>query len=441
MVGKMLDGANLIERVRASLGSLGRSILNLVIGGAVAAVVTLVIGARVSNFFGGPDAYKIYVAGKLDSGDELKELFDAIPDEPKEDLTIDTKPIKIEKQDDKGDPHYAEQIAGDISRKDDALLVVGHVFSTSTKAALPYYLGGPRQGADPPIPVILTTETNPDLLPPKVSDGLCPPAMRLSPTDDEQARTAAIFGSSLASNFWVVADVDNAVYSQYLTSQFISQVNKQKKQHVVLSSTDQSVPPLDALKALKIDGVFFAGEWSDALILIRQINTFKSAGAFPRGPAVILSDAAVDKSLLDNGGSDVNGVFLTHQLTAAEYQDASKGYAKYGHDAYNLAARMIQQADKEFAKRRQSHGWLSYWFKFALKMHRASDARAVLDEVIQGYVTQLNSPTSLTECKYERKANGEPVNPDDAEAKFHVWHIQNGQFFDCPDAGSSACAN
>jgi hypothetical protein len=76
----MLDGANLIERVRASLRSLGRSILNLVIGGAVAAVVTLVIGARVSNFFSGPDAYKIYVAGKLGTGDELKELFDAIPD-------------------------------------------------------------------------------------------------------------------------------------------------------------------------------------------------------------------------------------------------------------------------------------------------------------------------------------------------------------------------
>ena len=113
----------MIGRLRASLRFLMRSFTTWVVGPAVGAILALVIGARVTNFFGGPDTYKIYVVGKLGSEDELKKLFDAIPDAPRENLTIDTKPIKIEKQDDKGDPHYAEQIAADISRSTPHLFI------------------------------------------------------------------------------------------------------------------------------------------------------------------------------------------------------------------------------------------------------------------------------------------------------------------------------
>jgi ABC-type branched-subunit amino acid transport system substrate-binding protein len=425
-------------RLRATLQLLSGSFVKWVVTPAVGAILAFIIGARVTDFFGGPDHYKIYVVGKLGSEDELKNLFDGIPDGIVQNVTIDDKPIKVEQRDDKGDAHYAEQIAAEISQKEDALLVVGHIFSTSTKAALPYYLGSTPQAAHPPVPVILTTETNPDLLPPTVSEGFCPPALRLSPTDDEQASQAAVFGSSVASNFWVVADVDNGVYSQYLTNKFISRITDQKK-HVALSSTSQSMPPLDVLKALKIDGVFFAGQWAPALVLIRQINLLKALGTFPKGPSILLSDGSVDKSLLGNGGSEVNGVFLTHQLSATEFTDATKGYKKYGEDAYGLARRMIEQADKEFANRMRARSRLSYWLKQALKVHRVSDARAVLDGVIQEYVTQRKSPTSLTDCLYQRKANGDPVTPDDAEAKFHVWRVQNGQFLDCPDTASGTC--
>jgi hypothetical protein len=182
--------------------SLSRFLVKWVITTVVGATVAVVIGARVTRIFAGPESYKVYVTGKLGAKDELKKLFEAVPDGLVSNLSIDTKPIKIEKLDDKGAPHYAEQIAREIAGRDDTLLVVGHALSTQTKTALPYYVGGAPQGAKPPIPVILTTETNPELLPHGVSEGLCPPVMRLSPTDDEQAATlqflkpAAIFGSS-----------------------------------------------------------------------------------------------------------------------------------------------------------------------------------------------------------------------------------------------------
>jgi len=62
----------LIERPRIFLRFLGRSVSTWVLGPAVGAVLALVIGARATNFFGGPDTYKIYVVGKLGSEDELR---------------------------------------------------------------------------------------------------------------------------------------------------------------------------------------------------------------------------------------------------------------------------------------------------------------------------------------------------------------------------------
>src|SRR5262245_12589227 len=100
---------------------LAHFLVKWVVTPAVGAILAFVIGARVTSFFAGPNDYKVYVIGKLDREDELKKLFDAIPEGPVSNLTIDTKPVKIEKRDDKGDSHYAEQIAQEIAGKKDTL--------------------------------------------------------------------------------------------------------------------------------------------------------------------------------------------------------------------------------------------------------------------------------------------------------------------------------
>src|SRR5579885_1338974 len=98
-------------------------------------------------------------------------------------LTLNGAAIQFEALNDLGEPSNAQRIAADLAARDNTLLVVGHISSTQTKQALPAYL----QKARPPIPVILTTETNPHLLPPKISDEIYYPVFRLSPTDDAQA--------------------------------------------------------------------------------------------------------------------------------------------------------------------------------------------------------------------------------------------------------------
>lgn len=415
------------QTIIAVVRFLGRTLVKWVISPTVGVVVSLAFVGRVTNFFVGPESYKVYVVGKLDSKDELKTLFDAIPDGLVPNLTIDTKPVKIEKRDDKGDPYYAEKIAQEISRSRDALLVVGHALSTQTKTALRYYWGEAPRSAKPLIPVILTTETNPDLLPSQVSRGSCPPAMRLSPTDEKQAEKAASFAVSRASNFWVVADTENSVYSLYLAREFTSQVNRLNKR-VILLSTNHTIPSIDALKALKIDGVFFAGGWADALMLTRQVKALAAGGAFPsatQGPLVILGDGAVDKALLQQGGNDVNGTFLTHPLRANEYSDITKGYAQYGKNSYTLLKKLIQEAEQNFSDNRRNEAWFSYWAKRVLKMHRVSDARAVLNDVIQEAVTQANGLNSLKNCSYHRNEVG-----DESASGFNVWRISNGKFTD-----------
>ncbi len=407
----------LADRVLLVLGIL-RNILLKVTGAAVGAFLALVIGARVTNYFSGPENYKIYVIGQLEVDSDIKDLFEAIKEGEVPGVSIDTKSVKIEKRDDKGDPHDAEQIAQEIAARNDTLLVVGHVFSTQTQAALPYY-----RGAQPPIPVILTTETNPNLLPKRVSAGSCPPAMRLSPTDDDQAIRVASFAAEKAKNFWVVADIANIVYSRYLTAQFVTKITDQGKR-VVLQSTSYNVPPLETLKAHNIDGVFFAGDRVDALILIRQIRALTAQHVFPtapHGPVIILSDWAVDNSLLTLGGKEVEGVFLTHPLTAEDYSDRTKGYSAYGRNAITLVQNLIREADREFSRNRRDQDRF-YWRKRARKMHRVGDARAVLDEVMQQCVARpgLNG---TTDCKYQRDADGKEEN-----GFFHVWQAKGGHF-------------
>src|SRR5215469_894252 len=104
--------------------SLSRFLFKWVITTVLGVTATVVIGARVTRVFAGPDSYKVYFVGKLGAKEnELKKLFEVVQDGPFRNLTMDTKPIKIEKLDDKGDPHYAGQIARQIAGRDDTLLV------------------------------------------------------------------------------------------------------------------------------------------------------------------------------------------------------------------------------------------------------------------------------------------------------------------------------
>jgi hypothetical protein len=240
-------------------------------------VGTILVTRAVANVMG-PSSYTIYVVGDFgrSASERIYQVFrhEHLP-------RFGDLPLRVTRMDDHGDPADAARIAARICRgASDALMVIGHVTSSQTKAALPIYLA-----AKPPVPVILPMETTPDLAPPKSQKVGYDPILQLSPTDDQQAQAAAEFLSTRkAKAVWVVEDTDNSVYSNYLANAFIRAVQTRntngKKMNdeetngekIVLWSTNKSPPTAQAIRELNINWVFFAGRRQNGLILVTQLH-------------------------------------------------------------------------------------------------------------------------------------------------------------------------
>jgi ABC-type branched-subunit amino acid transport system substrate-binding protein len=379
-----------------------------------ALIAALVIG-RVTNWLLGPKSYKVYVVGSLDD-EATKQIWERFSEQKSRLTSFGGIKVDVESVDDLGDPLNARRISVDLAERNDTLMIVGHHFSTQTKEALPAYL----QQAQPPIPIILTTETNPNLLPPKITKGTYYPVFRLSPTDEKQAESAVQFAISQgATAFWVVEDISNPVYSSFLARKFIDQA-QEKSKRVLLWSTNLNIPSVDAIRALKIDWVFYAGDWPNALILIRQLKAMSSNN---RMPGIVLSDGSMDRRLINQGGDDVEGVFLTHPMTAKAYADVQ--YGIYGKDAFRLVESLLEEGDKRFGQLARKEGGTWYLAESILGIHRVVDARNVLFALMEEAVRTRHTfdLSDGTRCTFEDDGTRR-------DAIFHVWKVQNHQFVD-----------
>ncbi len=235
------------------------------IGGLLGAML---IG-RIVDWVVGPKVYKVYVVGNFQAdvlrntasdplspastaADDIWAALDALGSPGK----LDGVPIEFARVPDSGDPVNAERISADLAGRSDCLLVVGHFSSTQTKAALPAYL----RGVSPPVPVILTTETNPDLVPPRAAATDYDPIFRLAPTDEDQARTAAAFATQRKANgLWAIQATSNSVYSSYLTSQFVDRALGESDA-VVLWTDNTLVPSIRMTESPKVNWIFLLGD-------------------------------------------------------------------------------------------------------------------------------------------------------------------------------------
>src|ERR1700688_297108 len=87
----------------------------------------------------------------------------------------------------------------------------------------------------------------------------------------------------------VVEDTNNPTYSQYLARTFLDKAYDTPPLKVVLRSNNLNLPPY-AVDKLGIDWVFFAGDWKNALVLIRQLQAMPGI----KKAKVLLSDASAD---------------------------------------------------------------------------------------------------------------------------------------------------
>jgi branched-chain amino acid transport system substrate-binding protein len=382
---------------------------------------------RIVDWVVGPKVYKVYVVGNFQTdvvrntasdpmgpastaADDIWAKLDALRSPGK----IDGIPIEFAKVSDSGDPADAERISIDLAGRSDCVLVVGHFSSTQTKAALPAYL----RGVTSPIPVILTTETNPDLVPPRTAATDFDPILRLAPTDEDQARTAVAFAAKRKANgFWAIQATSNSVYSSYLTSQFVDRALGESD--AVLIWTDNTlVPFIKVTESLKMKWIFFAGGWRDALIAIRQLR------AIPGGQNlnIILSDAAANEKLLQYGNKTVEGIFLTHHLRAETYNSETR-YGVYGDDVFQLTKQLLQMTDGRFSALARRNGGLGYWLRHLLGLRRATDARRAIAGVMREAIERKH-PFSLSgrTCIFQTKT------ATCEGAGFFVWRVEQGSF-------------
>ncbi|MHC4726101.1 MAG: ABC transporter substrate-binding protein [Planctomycetota bacterium] len=373
--------------------------LKIGIGTLVISIISYTIIKPPLKIFSGPEKYTIYIVS--DHGDEAsRDIRNACLKGINElNLEIDGVEIKTIIIDDQGDPDKAEACARRIVGRNDTLMVVGHFYSDQTEAALPIYLG-----ADPQIPVILTTETNPQLIPPARS-GEYDPVYGLSPDDNNQAKIAAQLAAQLATdrdkknNFWVVQDHQKKIYSNFLANKFIEETQARENTKVLLLSDSNLTPSVETLKALNIDCVFFAGLWHNALILVDQIYEIYESD--PNRPKIILTDMCVDRRLIPAGKDAVKGVYLTHQLEANQYLREG-GWKYYGDEAVKTIVDIVEEAKSSFNK-----GWIKKW----LGIRRAGDVRKAIKEVMnKKYGEKQRVETSFKIWKIECIKESKDVN-------------------------------
>lgn len=370
---------NLIKYVRWAAGPL------------ILGIISFIFVNPLLKHLSGPNEYIIYVVGNLGdkSSKDIEIEFISSPYE----LDIDGVKVLVKSKNDHGDPDKAREISERLANEDNTLMVVGHFLSSTTKAALPAYTS-----CKPPIPVILTTETNPTLIPNNNKNKVLKhykPLYALSPDDNNQAKIAAEHAIKIdnGTHFWVVLDNSNKVYSSYLAMNFIQEIQKKVDKKVMLLTDINSVPPIATIKKLKIDCLFFAGEWQNALILTNQVNAIYEDEV--KKPKIILSDYCVDDRLIRQGKDAVKGIYLTHQMKRKDFEKRG-GWGYYGKKAAKIVEKILNHARNNVQKK--SFGkWLG--------INRVEDARRAIKK-------------SMFKILYGEQG----IYRDDSE--FQVWQIK-----------------
>lgn len=393
------------------------------------ALVGAVIISRITNWYFGTYPYKIYVVGNMnDPFSVAKQINDGFTKEfekrSQELKNFEGAALTVVQEDDRGDPTRARQIAEKIAGRPDTLMVIGHAASSQSKEALPVYMA-----TEPPIPVILTTETNPDLVPAKIRKHKFRPVFRLLPTDKVQARAAADFiedqAGASGKSIWVVQDlsgIGNHVYSSYLADEFVKDVHGGPIK-VVLWSDNLSPPSPSAISDLNIGWVFFPGGWRPALVLIRELRRIYAANK-DQMPRILLSDASAEQQLIAAGGPEVDGVFLTYPMKVDE---KGSDNSVYGKNAARVIKGLIDDDNNsaDFDEVADQCRTIGYHFRSIMGIRRVRDARCVLSALMQE-AEEDRRPFQLSKEKkiaFGVDEDGEDGVRVDADAVFSVWQV------------------
>jgi len=374
----------------------------------------------------GPKQYKVYMVGS-EKNEEIKRLFRGINLGSKlQTLQIDDVDVVVEDVDDQG--ANSVPTARDLAGRNDTLLVIGHVSSQRTIDALPVYMQ-----AQPPIPLLATKETNPDLLK-KVDWCKGPldcPLLQMSPTDDQQAVDTINFAlrrlrpqnqSKPSVRFLVVKQINeaNKAYADYLTAKYEtllsspSYISKGALHVGTVNIVDAKdiAQTISTIESMEPSCLLYVGNF---IIANQFLGLFQEKFPEPSTrPLIMLSDASINPQVLKQGFGALDNVFATYPLSSAEYRETE---SILGRDASSIVQELIRRAGphRPMAK---IDNW-KYEIRRALRMHRVTDARRALSAALEEMVISGDAVTGPTNNSYSFSF---PFRRKDAN--FHVWQIK-----------------
>lgn len=412
---------------------------------SLAPFLLVILGAvaldPLKDLWTGPKTYKIYLVGKH-SSTETQRIFRGFRAENKiSGLTIDDVPVEIEDRDDS--TADAADAARLVASRDDALMVVGHVYSQRTISALPVYMG-----ADPPIPLIGTKETNPDLLGTKAA-AICSeagrdcPIVQMSPSDDIQARDQVKFAETELRRrnatkvlvFLILQQVntDNSAYSDYLTSRIeanLKNIQKIPDSEVlppagITADLASYIQAVNTINAKKPDCVFLATNPD----MTRDFLNYAQK-EIATEPMIMISDGSIQPDIISEGLGSYHDLYGTYQISSSQYRQEE---SIIGRDAFAIVEKLVWEAGQH----RPMNGLRStgYWWRRLLSMHRVGDARRAIASVMEDDVKHSAKFSGRSDVTYQFET---PYKRKDYTAAFHVWHISHTTICDV-DEGDADC--
>lgn len=250
--------------------------------------------------------------------------------------------------DDQRNPAQAVSVAKRLTSDPDVIAIVGHLNSSCTKPASAIYYEARMLHVNP-------VSSNPE-----ISRQGFDTLFRICPTDDLQGPAGARFAKDRlkAKRIFVIDDM--TTYGRGLANEFVKEARAlglEILSHEGITQGEKDFTPLlTKAKSLSPDGVYFAGMFPEAALLIRQRYDLEVPGFFLGG------DGLFEPALIGLAGeTQAEGIYLTtlggdiRQVpTAQEFVRAFE--AKYGHlgayssyafEATNMVLDAVRRAGKK----------------------------------------------------------------------------------------------
>jgi len=361
----------------------------LMLAGALClALVTPVLAA---------DTIKIGVAGPHTGdlapyGIPTKEATELIAADVNAKGGILGKQIELLALDDQCKPEIATNVATKLV-SDGAKIVIGHVCSGATKAALGIY-------KEAQVIAISPSATNPPL----TQSGDYPNFFRTIAPDDDQGKLAANFATDKLGAKKIAIVHDKGDYGKGFADfakQFVEAGGKAEivmYEGITPGAMDYSAV-VQKIRKEGADAVIFGGYHPEASKLVAQMNKKRVKAAFI-GPDGIKGDG-----FLEIAGKDAEGVYATGPMDVTQYpenKEARAAYqAKYGKEPGTFF-------DQGYAAMQAALA--------AIQAAGGTDYAAVEKALRSNYVN-----TAVGRIKFDAKGDAEGVG-------FSVYQVQNGAF-------------